>query len=67
MPQAGTAEQSREIELREKIGFGHADLRVGGTQLLLGFTNVRPPLQQGGRQTGGNLRRNLFFERRVSA
>jgi hypothetical protein len=63
---AGSAEQSREIELREKIRFCHAYLRVGRTQLLLGFADVGPPLQQGGRQTGGNLRRYLFFERRIS-
>ena len=25
-----------------------------------------PPLQQRGRQTGGNLRRHFFFERRIS-
>ena len=58
---ADRAKQAREVQLREKIGLGHADLRVGGTQLLFGFADVRPPLQQSGRQTGGNVRRQFAF------
>ena len=41
--------------LRVVGGFRYSDLRVGSHQLLLGFPDVGPPLQQTGRKSGRHL------------
>ena len=46
----------------KELGLGHANLRVGRTQLLLGFANVRTPLQQCGGEASGHVRGSLVFK-----
>ena len=51
------ATTARQCDGREIRRTGHADLRVGGDDLLLGGLDVRPSLQERGGQAGGNVRR----------
>ena len=69
-PDAVTAaEQTRQLRARASQGAAetqprkirrsrHADLGIGSDQILLGGMDIRAPLQQGGRKTGGNFRRH---------
>ena len=62
-----SAQKSAQTDLREIRGLRHPDLGIGGDQVLLRGANVRPPLQQGGRQTGGHLGRQLLLGQAATA
>ena len=46
---------------------GHADFRVGGNQVLLGFLNIGPVLEEMRRKAGRYDGRQRLFRKRFSA
>src|SRR5271166_3827694 len=57
---AGTSQGN----LRKERGFGHADLRVRGDQLLLDLANVGPTFEQRRRHARRHFRRNGLLGQR---
>src|SRR5579863_10177528 len=51
------ASRAEERNLRKEHRLCHADIRVGGNQILLRFANVRPAFEQLRGQAGRQLRR----------
>src|ERR1700722_2515518 len=60
----GAASRASQRNLREKFRLGYADIGVRGNEHLLSLANVRPALEQRGREPRRNIRReDLLFER----
>ncbi len=54
------AQKSAQAQLGKVSGPGHADFGVGGDQVLLRRSNIGTTLEQGRRQAGGNLGRQIL-------
>src|SRR6516225_462 len=56
------AARASQFDLREKLRFGDANFSVGTDEILLGFANIGPALEQSGRHAGGNFGRERLLD-----